>query len=250
MNINELIFKKTDKYPDFDKKWITKELFDQNMVISNLHLSKQLPMNTTFLRRLALFDNESHNFQFIHLNKFVHLQHLELNYFREQSHQGIIFLNLPKLKILRCKYIFCKLVFNTPALTTVYMAGTNDVRFRNLPKLKLLDYDSYYENGDYGLVFNRIKNVEVFRMQYFINFHIIWAALRHIKKLEEIRWEFNFDVNLIKREYFQKCLHTILEKRRNLNRKNVKIYIFGILLEDNKSFDDYGFENIERLDIR
>lgn len=69
-------------------------------------------------------------------------------------------------------------------------------------------------------MFNRIKNVEVFRMPYNMNFDIIRNVLDHFIKLNEIRWKFNFGANSIQRGYFQESLDTILEERRNLKRRN------------------------------
>lgn len=143
------------------------------MILSSLYLTRPLPLNTTFLRRLAIYLDEHGNFPLVQLNKFVHLQHLELWNFNRPSQQAITFLNLPSLKILYCCIVECILVFNTPALTTVYMSHSHKVRFRNLPKLKLLEFDSSYSIPSY----NRIKSVEVIRLHYNQNFHLIVDVL-------------------------------------------------------------------------
>lgn len=240
--IKELIFHKY-YYDQISNKWATGELYDQKMAISDLYVSKPLTLNTTFIQRLVIYLDENQNFQLINLNKLQHLQHLEL---RNIEQQGITFLNLPNLKILKCSIVHnCNLVFNTPALTAVYMFASEKVRFRNLPMLKLYKFDgelSYFRS------FNRIKNVELFRMRYNRNFHIICFILANLN-LKEVRWDYSLLANAIDREYFEEWVARILKKRRNLNKSDVKIYIFDILLEDDKAFEEYEFENVDRLHI-
>lgn len=219
------------------------------MVISKLCLPKPLSLNITFLKRLAIYAHESDNFQLIHLNKFQHLEHLELSFFGIESKvEGITFLNLPHLKIVHCCVVDCKLVFNAPTLTEVYIAGSKDVRFRNLQTLKLLTYDSFFSNGnEYAYVFNRIKSVEVFRLQYNRNLHIMLDVLTHLNDVKEIRFDFNQLANSIDREYFVEWLTDVYEERRIQNKMHVKIFIFDILMVDGKAFHEYGFENVPRL---
>lgn len=221
--IKELICEERDDR--IEGNWCTEELFERKMLVSSLHLSKTLSLNTKFLKR-----QESKKFQLIHLNRFVHLEHLELNHFEKESQNDTTFLNLPNFKIVYCRVVNCKLVFNTPILPDVYMSGSKDVRLRNLPTLKLLERIPYIRcvgslhtmrffrmaMNIFKWVFNRIKSVEVSRISYSRNLHAKLA-----NDVKEIRFVSRMFINSKKYDIF---LYYICEEIRKQNKMNVKIF--------------------------
>lgn len=72
-------------------------------------------------------------------------------------------------------------------------------------------------------------------------------VLNNVNEVNEIRCEYNRAANSIERQYFEQLVAMILDESRILNKRNVKIFIFDILLEDGKAFDKYGFENVNGL---
>ncbi|XP_037050982.1 uncharacterized protein LOC119084941 [Bradysia coprophila] len=242
--IKELIFKRRSDtcYIFRRNEWCTKELIDENMMIlDKLFPLSSLVSNTKFLGRLSICGTLCNNFELVHLNKFVHLEHLELESFWH-SQRGITFLNLPKLKILRCYDVEQKVVFNAPILSEVYFSASESVRFRNLPTLKLLDYDTNGNEGAY--VFNRIKSVEVFRIGYNRNLHVMLDVLTHLNDVKEIRYDFRPITNSMDRTYFEEEFADVFEERRLQNKMHVQIYMFDILIVEGKSIDEYGFDKV------
>lgn len=241
--IKELIFK--GEYSTYDKNWCTGELYEVNNMINNRFLSMVHAFNMMFLRRLSIHANEKADFKIKHLNKLEHLELLELKFFNRNYERGITFLNLPNLKTLKCAYVELKLVFNAPILTAVYMSASTDIRFRNLPTLKIFDCCSP-NSGGYGgaYAFNRIKKIEVFRVVYNRNLEIIYNVLTEMHEVKEIRFDFRPLTNCMDREYFETEFANIFEERRRLNKVNVQIFMFDILIIEGKHIDEYGFEKV------
>lgn len=177
------------------------------------------------LKRLNLNCVLNKNFKLVHLDGFIRLKHLEINFqmFGDQR------TNLKTLKLLKIKDFIeaqPKFYLNCPKLEIISINDLSLVELVNADSVKYLRTSTYAES------MNSLKNLEVIKFFYLIKLNV--NILQLFTKLKQL--EIYVDVDLFFMGYyrFKNDIESILEQKNNLNRLDFKLFFEGVFVDEGR----------------
>ena len=247
IKVNDLMI--CDSHDCLVNSWfISNEPISLKNSLWNLKFSTSFQLPSRFygsVRRLKLniYNLDSSNLKWLH--KFNQLEQLEINCI---NHLGNLLISLPCLNTLYIGLISENwssktefLVFNTPKLQFAYF-GYHVLNVVRLIHFDCLQYLELKGDGGYSDL-NQFKNLKIVHCNQIMTISLnLMKSFIGLPKLVELHFDSLGVPRSIKLTKKLRILFNYFSEQIKKRRKlNLKLYFRGVLIKDDREFDDYKF---------
>lgn len=219
---------------------VENRIFENNLNFLNLNL-----FNFEKLELLKVGDKLVCNnhikmkpkFDFKLLNQIQSLVHLEIpDVFLEIDKEEI--LSLPNLKVIYIGQVhFGTLILNTPNLE-IFASHFGLIRIELLYPEQIIQLQlRFYQNGLRR--FKNLKILKIYEPELINQFRNIFRQLSNLEELHLIGLMDDF----IDYDVTCKIIDHLLRQKQNLTDRDLRLFFLDHLLDDDKRFESYGFDN-------
>ena len=255
LNIQKLVITKR-KEEKVNKWFFSNEICDSLSTITKKNLNFKCKLEDSFminLKQLKIINSSDDcksdrrkNFPLLanidFVNKLTNLELLEISKIEfkdkfEKENVIEITITLPLLKYLAIEKDYSSIKLNTPSLSSFKGIGSiNNIDFIFPDKITHLYFNSYsytlcYEKG-------KFKNLQYFFINDLIYVNVVdfLTNLSKVKELSICPYR-KYGFNSSKRYFLE-----FLEQKKKLNRTDLKLIYYGVLVEDAAQLDNYEFK--------